>query len=65
MTTRSTPSPAAKRAVGRPAVTREIGRRYTVYLLPSIAARLREVGAGSLSAGITAVAALSSAPPTA
>lgn len=45
---------AAKRPRGRPpqSSTGEVGQRYQVYLLPSVADKLRQHGDGSLSQGI-------------
>jgi hypothetical protein len=47
---------AKKRPVGRPPSDSEIGKRYTVYLLPSIVERLKAYGDGSLSVGIVEAA---------
>lgn len=44
--------PAAKRPRGRPSLTGETGQRYQVTIPPTVADRLREHGAGSLSQGI-------------
>lgn len=45
---------APKRPRGRPpqSSTGEVGQRYQVYLLPSVADKLRQYGDGSLSQGI-------------
>jgi len=43
---------AAKRGRGRPSLTGETGQRYQVTIPPSIEAKLRAYGGGSLSAGI-------------
>lgn len=49
------PKPAR---LGRPpVVNRDTGARYQVYLLPADVAKLRALGAGSLSAGIVAALA--------
>jgi hypothetical protein len=50
------PKKPKPRPVGRPPSQGEIGKRYQVYLLPSIAQQLRELGDGSLSVGITQAA---------
>ena len=43
---------AAKRGRGRPSLSGETGQRYQVTIPPSIEAKLREYGDGSLSQGI-------------
>lgn len=42
----------AKRGRGRPPLSGETGQRYQVTIPPSIEAKLRAYGSGSLSAGI-------------
>ena len=42
----------AKRGRGRPSFSGETGQRYQVTIPPSIEAKLREYGDGSLSQGI-------------
>jgi hypothetical protein len=42
----------AKRGRGRPSLTGETGERFQVTIPPSIAAKLRALGDGSLSRGI-------------
>lgn len=46
----------AKRPRGRPPIDGETGQRYQVYLLPSVAEKLRTLGGGSLSQGIVLAA---------
>jgi len=46
----------AKRPRGRPSLTGETGQRYQVTIPPTIAAKIREAGGGSLSRGIIALA---------
>jgi hypothetical protein len=41
-----------KRGRGRPSLSGETGERYQVTIPPTIAGKLRDHGAGSLSAGI-------------
>lgn len=44
--------PPAKRGPGRPSFTGEPGERFQVTIPPTIAAKLRAYGDGSLSQGI-------------
>lgn len=50
-------SAPAKRGRGRPSLTGETGERFQVTIPPTIAARLRALGDGSLSQGIIRAAA--------
>lgn len=43
---------AAKRGRGRPPLSGETGERFQVTIPPTVAAKLRAYGGGSLSAGI-------------
>jgi hypothetical protein len=44
--------------MGRPPVDRPTGRKVTLYMLPDVEAKAREIGAGNLSGGVSeAVAA--------
>lgn len=45
-----------KRPRGRPPIDGETGQRYQVYLVPSVAGKLRKLGDGSLSQGIVLAA---------
>lgn len=47
-----------KRGRGRPSLSGETGERYQVTIPPSIEARVRKFGGGSLSAGIIKLATL-------
>lgn len=46
----------AKRGRGRPSLSGETGERYQVTIPPSIEAKIRAHGGGSLSAGIIKLA---------
>ena len=37
---------------GRPPVNRPTGRKVTVYMLPDVEARARDIGGGNLSGGV-------------
>jgi len=45
-----------KRGRGRPSLTGETGERYQVTIPPTVEARIREFGGGSLSGGIIKLA---------
>jgi hypothetical protein len=40
--------------MSRPPVNRPTGRKVTLYMLPDVEARAREIGAGNMSAGVAA-----------
>jgi hypothetical protein len=39
---------------GRPPVNRPTGRKVTLYLLPDVEAKAREIGHGNMSGGVSA-----------